>query len=171
MNPRQELAALTGSRAFVRRAKTDDAMYVSDAPRRLEKDALSLLEYQLNQNGFDCHVTENGLWKIDLTDSRLFALLHTYPDAENADIPEKNEDLPVYGLFRILKKHPAPWKRQPREIIRALLKRMDQPREEMNRISQPILEICAEKLRKGMTLPSEAAPMLAYWLNHKEGKA
>ncbi|MDD3214264.1 MAG: hypothetical protein PHY64_11350 [Eubacteriales bacterium] len=168
MNPQRELAALIGPSAFVRRAKTDDALYISDAPRRLPPEALILLEETLNKNEFCCRITNRGLWEIDLADERLLALLHSYPHGSNPKIPKDNALLPAYALIRLLQKHPAPWAKQPRGPIRAILKRMNLSQAEMNPVLQPLLETCAERLRKGLPLPSEAATALMDWLKRME---
>ena len=69
---RAEVRALLGDGVFVRRDRTMRALFICDAPRRLE-DPEGALE-RLIAAGYDA-AEENGLWRIDLSPVRRAAWL------------------------------------------------------------------------------------------------
>ena len=166
---RRELSALLPG-AFVRRAKGEEALFVTDAPRRLEAAARGAAANAMAEAGFQFCETENGLWAVDLTDIRWRTLLLEPPWPCACAFPEEVRLHGVYQLARVLAAHPAPWSQQPREALRAVLKRLDAP-QALIQTAPEITAQCAVLLRKGKPLPSAAAGPLWRWLSERmEGK-
>jgi hypothetical protein len=160
--PQEELAALMDG-CLLHRARSDDALYVSDAPRRLPEAKLGVLETSLSQHGFVCVRTERGLWKIDLSAARYRRLYEAFGNPAPVPFPADERNLDVYALTRLLTAHPAPRKAQPMEPLRAVLKRYARPAE-LRTLAARLLPDCAERLRKHQSLPYAAAGLLARWL-------
>jgi len=161
--PQKELAALLGDGCFLRRAKDDGALFVTDAPRRFAPEKLSAVEAALKARGFCCSLTPRALWRVDLAQARYVNLFTAYRYAEPPPFPADERLMRVYALARLLAAHPAPWEEQPPELLRALLKRCGRPAE-LLQIAPRVLETCARSLREHRPLPSAAAGMLYQWL-------
>jgi hypothetical protein len=166
MNPiyQEELAALLGAACFLRRSRSDEAFFITDAPRRLAQSQLALLTSELTRYGYVIRLTPRGLWQIDLGEDRLRALVATLLPSGALLIPAQSERLDVYALTQLLYLHPAPWDAQPKEPLRALLKRYDRPAEFAD-CARKQLENCAELLRLHLPLSSAAANVTHAWLN------
>lgn len=162
--PQSEVKAILGGKCFIRKAAEDFALFVTDAPRRMPDTQLKALSDQLAGQGFRQWTTERGLWAIDLDEQRWFFLLKPFEHTVPCSIPEDGRLLDVYALMRLLKAHPAPLDGQPREPIRAILKRFDQP-EEFIRIAPVLLQDSAKRLREHQPLPYAATGILCVWLN------
>lgn len=165
--PQQEVRVLLGSGCFVRRAASDDALFVSDAPRLFLPDARAIAEQRLVLAGFCVWQTERGLWAIDLDESRWLALVSSLACRVPVGLPSDARLHGVFALARLLWAHPCEWSRQPREPLRALLKCFDQP-EKLIRLAPELLELCAGRLRKGIPLPAAGAKWLFDWLAESE---
>ena len=164
---RRELSALLPG-AFVRRAAGEDALFVTDAPRRLETAARQAELAAMAEAGFCVSVTDNCLWSIDLTEARWRALVLEPQWPMPCAFPAEVRLHAVYRLARLLAAHPAPWPQQPLQPLRAVFKRLDAPQELM-RVAPELTAHCARLLRKGQSLPSAAAGPLWLWLNNQMG--
>lgn len=164
---RRELSALLPG-AFVRRAAGEEALFVTDAPRRLEPGKRGAAANAMAEAGFQISETANGLWTVDLTDTRWRALLLEPQWPFTCAFPAEVRLHGVYQLARLLAAHPTFWPEQPLEPIRAVLKRLDAP-QTLVQVAPDILAQCAILLRKGKPLPSAAAGPLWRWLNDQMG--
>lgn len=164
---RRELSALLPG-AFVRRAAGEEALFVTDAPRRLETPARQAALEAMAAAGFCIVCKDNGLWTVDLTDPRWHVLVLEPQWPLRCAFPAEVRLHGVYQLARLLATHPAPWPQQPRQPLRAVLKRLDAPQALM-RVSPELTAQCAGLLRKGQPLPSAAAGPLWRWLNDQMG--
>ena len=164
---RRELSALLPG-AFVRRAAGEEALFVTDAPRRLETAARQATLEAMAAAGFCIVCTDNGLWSVDLTDARWRALVLDPQWPMRCAFPTEVRLLGVYQLARLLAAHPAPWPQQPLQPLRAVFKRLDTPQELM-RVAPELIAECAGLLRKGEPLPAAAAGPLWLWLNDQMG--
>jgi len=168
--PKRELAALLGSECFLRKANADNTLFVTDAPRRFGMEKLGKLENALAENGFIAEPADNGLWLIDMTAERYRRMLASYQTETPAPFPDNDRFLDVYALAELLGAHPAPWAKQPLEMIRTMLKHCAGPTE-LPAAAPGLLETCAVRLRGRQPLPYNAAGLLRRWLKQtlKEG--
>lgn len=166
---RDARAALDGERCFLRRSFTDDALWVSDLPRRTgDTDVLRDIERRLMRLDIQCRTYDgSGLWRLDLTMDGYAALVRGLPLAP-PPLPIDDALHPAYALCRLLCLHPAPLHAQPLEPLRAALKRMDGAPQAMLQIIQPTHIRCAELLRLKQPLPSAMGGALALWLMDRE---
>ncbi|MCE5343443.1 MAG: hypothetical protein LLF96_07665 [Eubacteriales bacterium] len=172
MNPiaQAELVALLKPECFLHRSRSDDAFFVTDAPRRLAQTQLAALAKDLMLRGYLPRLTPSGLWQIDLADKRFRSIADEIKPACSLALPQEDVRMDAYALAQLLYRHPAPWETQPKEPLRALLKRYDHPAE-FAACARLQLESCAALLRRHLPLPSAAATVLHAWLNelYKEG--
>ena len=164
---RRELSALLPG-AFVRRAAGEEALFVTDAPRRLETAARQATLEAMAAAGFCIVCTDNRLWTVDLTNPRWRTLVLEPQWPMRCAFPTEVRLHGVYQLARLLAAHPAPWPQQPWQPLRTVLKRLDTP-QAMIRISPELTAHCARLLRKGQPMPSAAAGPLWRWLNDQMG--
>lgn len=156
----QELFACLGEHGFVRRSRSDDALFISDAPRDAEAQTLSTIEQKLMHAGFEILPAQNRLWKINLNDQRFHALFPKISQKRKPSFPvDLSTYLAVYELACILAAHAAVWEEQPRPMLYRIVKHSDSVAE-MNRCATDLLENSAFRLRGGQPLPSEAAELL-----------
>ena len=168
--PQTEARVLLGGGCFLRRADTDAALFITDAPRRLTAAALADRERSLAEAGFRCYATHGGLWTVDPDERRWQSILRPYADVPPAGFPTDEAFWEVYALARLLRAHPSPWEGQPREPLRGLVKRYGQ-RAEMLLYAPALLAECAVRLRQHQALPSAGAPLLDAWLSdHEKGE-
>ena len=165
--PQAELRALLSEGCFLRRATTDDALFVTDLPRRQTDQALASVQTRMDDSGFRIVLSQNGLWLIDLSERRWQALATAWQAQSKCAFPQQTELHAVYMLYRLLSAHPAPWPEQPREPLRALLKRYNQSNE-LLRLTLEMQQTFAERLRKHLPLPSSGAGLLCQWLHEVE---
>ncbi|HNX62232.1 MAG TPA: hypothetical protein PKN45_06280 [Candidatus Limiplasma sp.] len=156
----QELFDCLHEIGFVRRSRTDDALFICDAPRRNETQQLLPVTQRLTKMGYVITQTENRLWKIDLNDERFQSLFPHISDERIIPFPvDCPASLTIYELACLLSAHPVAWDLQPRPMLCRIVKHTDSV-SEMNRMAPMLLEECAERLRGGEPLPSEAAGLL-----------
>lgn len=156
------IAAILGGKAFVRVADGEDALFVSDAPRRLPPHAWDIARLRLENAGYTAQSTENGLLAVDWDEARWRLWRDACADAEPAAFPGDKTLWPAYALAALLARHPAPWETQPRELLRAAVKATFTP-SLIPQTAKVMYGICAQRLRLGLPLPSAAAG--AFW-NH-----
>jgi hypothetical protein len=148
-----------GEGCFIRALRADSALLVTDAPRRFDCDRLDAALRELTLRGLTVQMIGQGMWALDFAENRWLNLMESVKGAQDTGFPKDERWLPVYELARLLAAHPAPWEQQPREMVRALLKRYDQP-EEMIQYALQAIRGCALLLRKKQVLPSAAAGLL-----------
>lgn len=153
----------SGQPCFLRISKTDDCLWVTDLPRRIE--SLADVEQSLADLGLCCRLDPaSRLWHIDLATERyasLASLLPTNPPPFPAD-----ESLhEAYALCRLLLSHPAELATQPLEPVRAILKWLTFP--ELCPFPASLSGQCAALLRLGQPLPHLGGQLLAAWLTQK----
>ncbi len=160
---RADVRRLLGGGAFVRLAVDDDALLVSDAPRRMDADALAEAIGRLQAEGYVAWVTERGLLAIDWGERRWHIWEERGRICSEPTLPSDETLHAPYALARLLWAHPAPWHEQPRTLLRELVKAAAR-REGIVRIAPTMLTVCAERLRRHETLPTAAAWLVIHEL-------
>ena len=156
----QELFNCLQEFGFVRRSRTDDAVFISDAPRRNEAEPLLSVAQRLTKMGYIITQTDHRLWKINLDDKRFQALFPHISDEKDRPFPvDFSASLTIYELACLLSAHPVAWEQQPKPMLCRIIKHADSATE-MNQMAPILLGECAERLRRGEPLPSEAAGLL-----------
>ncbi len=154
-----QLFCQRNARCFLRVDQSDEALWVTDLPRRSqEKDAW---RETLKQHGVRCMEDPAGLWHLDWTEAeweRRMALLPT----EMPKLPDEENEHDAYALCRFGLLHPAPADRESRFFLRKVLKGKSDLR--------TLHETAAEALRAGQPIAYDAARVLAATLALKENK-
>lgn len=164
-----EIAVILGERVFVRISASEDALFVSDAPRRMTPNALETVSVALNGLGYSVWVLQNNMMAIDWDETRWVRWAESIAGESVDTFPTEPSLWPVYRLYRLLDAHPAPFAKQPRAPMRELLKRDDRPQEWAMR-THNIRRACAAMLRKHQPLPVAAKGLLAEWLSRAKGE-
>ncbi|MEA4999101.1 MAG: hypothetical protein VB087_06905 [Candidatus Limiplasma sp.] len=158
------LAGLFQDKAFVKVANMAEAMFVSDAPRRIGKDALWERCKILHNNGFFAWETPGCMLCIDWSEDRWQQwMAEKQAFGFSARFPETDALWPAYMLGRLLAAHPSPLSKQPRAPLRVLLKNTNHSAG-LCSAAQRVHEECAQRLREGQPLPASGAGLLDQWL-------
>ena len=153
-----------GARGFVRVCIQNDALWVSDCPRRTAD--LSEAEKELSRLGICTRLdAEAGLWYLDLTDDAWADMLNELPD-EIPPLPENECLHPAYALCRLWLLHPDAEKGLFE--ARMIWKLMNGPEEKMLAAIPLLHETAACALREGKAVGYEAGKLLAGWLREKQ---
>lgn len=152
-------------RCFVRICDSDDALWVTDLPRKTEK--LSDVEKQLLLSGFCCRLdTASRLWYVDPTEAQWEELLKRYPD-KIPSMPEDERYHAAYALCRLYLLHPAPLSVCALPAVRRMLKLTMQPEEKLLQKLAVLHGEAAVQLRMGQPVAHAAGRILAGWLNER----
>ena len=104
----QELFNYLQEFGFVRRSRTDDALFISDAPRRNEAEPLLSVAQRLTKMGYVITQTDHRLWKINLDNKRFQALFPHISDEKDRPFPvDFSASLAIYELACLLSAHPV----------------------------------------------------------------
>ena len=153
------------TRCFVRICDTDQALWVSDLPRRMP-DAAQLSE-KLSAQGFVCHLDENTrLWYIDWTAQRWEEMLSACPGSL-PEFPLEECYHAAYALCRLWITHPSDLAPAAMPAVRRMLKLVQQPEEELLKSIASLHEEAAVQLRTGQPVAHAAGWILAQWLNER----
>jgi len=149
----QNLKALLGGQAFLRRDRARRALFVSDAPRRFSPPALKGILARLAQAGYT-HQLENGLAFIswDFPRSLAFSQALCVPEAW-----EKGEDS-LTGFCRILARHPGAFTPSMLSHFFICLRLWDQG--EAQALILTAKDALARALREKSPLPDYLLPLL-----------
>ena len=151
------------ARCFVRICDTDQALWVSDLPRRMP-DAAQLSE-KLAAQGFVCHLDENTrLWYIDWTAQRWEEMLSACPGSL-PEFPLEECYHAAYALCRLWMLHPSEHKNLP--VIRRVVKLVCEPESKVLSAIAPLHAQAAADLRSGRPFAFDAGRVLAGWLNER----
>lgn len=162
---REAYSALGGEGCFLRRDARDEALWVSDLPRRADAQTVEAVRRRLAQAGF-CSQPEEGLLRVDATLARYEGLLAGLPDAL-PPLPSDDALHPAYALCRLWLLSPsAPLERQSLHPLRCLLKRLQRPAELLQQIPRLHAESAA-LLRRREPQPRAAGLVLAEWLQRQ----
>jgi len=163
----QQLYALLSkeNRCFVRICESDDALWISDLPRKMHD--LAGLESLLFQNGFVCRLDQEArLWHVDWSESRWNKMLSGFPKTLPA-FPESERYHAAYALCRLWLAHPAQLMSHTMPTVRRVLKLMEQPEEKLLKSIASLHEEAALQLRTGRPTAHAAGWILAKWLNER----
>ena len=153
------------NRCFVRICGSDDALWVSDLPRKTSD--LSDAETTLWQNGFACHVDNRArLLYVDWTESKWKETLSQYP-AQLPCLPQDERLHAAFALCRLWLSHPSPITPDTLPAVRRVLKLTLQPEEKMLHSVAVLHEEAAVQLRTGHPVAHAAGLILAGWLNER----
>jgi len=159
-------------RCFVRVSDRDDALWVSDLPRRT--NGYDEAADQLRRAGYDVKLDQTaGLWLIDWTEARWQELLAGLP--ENVpSLPHEEALHEAYALCRMWITHPSVLKMEHMPMLRKIVKLTAQPKDRMIRAVRAMHEETAALLRIKESIPYAAGRVLSAWLmkqaNGKETK-
>ena len=105
---------------FLRTDRSDDALWVSDYPRR-NADGEDAQE-KLKALGVICMLDEKAkLWRLDWTEEKWDELIRALP-LTPPPIPEEEQLHAAYALCRFALAHPAPRTQESLRMLRAVLK-------------------------------------------------
>ena len=164
--PVGEIRKLLGEHGFLRLYGQDTHLFVSDIPRRVSADELTLVRHVLLANGFTETLNSGDLLLIDLQPARWKALLEAFKPVAPATFPQNETLQGVYALSRLLKRHPAALEAQPMELLRAALKRYAE-KDGLQTLAPQLHTRCAELLRQGKALPSALENVFYVWLTEQ----
>lgn len=154
---------------FLYLSKSQDSLFISDAPRHMPAARLPLAMGLLEESGFHCRLLPRGLLSLDPSLDQYRALLQSLPLLPPS-LPKNNSLHPAYALCRLLLGHPTCLSLQPLAPLRQLLK-ASRFMPYAKQASHPMLtgipklhSQCAAWLRQGMPLPQAAGQVLSAWL-------
>lgn len=152
-----------GARGFVRICTQDDALWVSDCPRRTRD--LSAAEMTLAGLGVKAWLDrESGLWYLDLTEQAWTEMLDSLPEC----LPELPEDERLHSacaLCRLWLLHPH--REKALTQARCVWKRINESDDKILTAVRTLHEEAACALREGRPAGYEAGKILALWLEEK----
>ena len=151
---------------FLRRAKGNDYLLCSDAPRRLPQPAYTA--ELIHMAGFS-FTEKDGLWYLDARPDDYNGLYASLP----ADMPDRPTDetyIHVWALCRMLSEHICDAACQPLWAVRRTLKAIEAGEEQVLSLSSSLPPQMSVMLRKKEPLPSLAGKLLAQWLYEKMRK-
>lgn len=151
------------ARCFVHICDGDDALWVSDLPRRYQSP-LQDVESTLAQKGFTCRLDEKSrLWHIDFSMKRWHETLFEYP-SELPPFPVQERYHAAYALCRLWMLHPAPWTEGQLPVIRHVIKLTEQGEAKLLKEIPALHEQAACDLRQGTPMVYAAGCILSGWL-------
>lgn len=154
------------NRCFLRLCADDRALWVTDLPRR-QPDPRKVLA-ALQKLPVTCEKDEAaGLWRLDFTAEEWQRRLDALSDAA-PPLPQDEALHGAYALCRLLLLHPAPFKAQPMDMIRAVVKATAGPREKLLAFVPAWHGAAATLVRQRMPLPSHAGRVLAVWIAEQD---
>ena len=168
--PVQELRDILGENGFLRLYGTDDAIFISDVPRRVNAEVLTHIRHMMQEQGFTVQITTGNLLLMDLSQARWEQLLSSFQNAKPIPFPDDDRLTDVYTLIRLLMRHPSALQEQPKELIRAALKRYPE-KDGFPKLAPLLLEQCAIRLRHHAPLPSALADVMYTWLMEQQEEA
>lgn len=154
------------ARCFVRLCRADDALWVSDLPRRLPewRDTARRLEAE----GFTCRLLEKErLLTVDLSGEAWARAVEPLPMGI-PPLPSRDALHPLYALCRIWLLHPCAWADEPLPVLRRVVKLTAGPEEALMRAAPQLHQAAAQSLREGTPCAYSAGRWLAQWLMEKE---
>ena len=153
------------NRCFVRICAGDDALWVSDLPRKTMDLSANLP--LLLQNGFACRVDERAkLLYVDWTQSMWTKALASFSPVLPA-LPQHDRYHAAYALCRLWITHPSDLAPAAMPAVRRMLKLVQQPEEELLKSIASLHEEAAVQLRTGQPVAHAAGWILAQWLNER----
>lgn len=141
---------------FLRRAREDQWLFVSDYPRFSNDDAMP----RLAKNGWRAVRAGDTLF-LDLSDARYIRLAASLPPVKPIQLTEDN--LPRYALVKWLSGQTAPPACQPVVPIRLTIKYLGTHEE--GRLLERLPPLLAALKREGLPLPTAVASLMT---NDKE---
>ena len=153
------------ARCFVRVCDTDDALWISDLPRRMAN--VQQWENMLCNQGFACRLdTQTRLWYVDWTEERWEQMLVSYPDTL-PEFPAEEKYHAAYALCRLWLLHPSARTPENLPMVRRMLKLTAEPEGKLLAAIAPLHAQAARCLRDGIPMAYDAGRILAGWLNER----
>ena len=153
---------------FVRVDRSDEALWISDLPRRMEN--VQDLGKKLLEAGFACRLDgKTRLWYIDWTERRWEEMLAPYPHAL-PPLPAADRLHPVYALCRLWMLHPSDRTPENLPMVRRVLKLMNEPEEKLLASVAAMHAQAAANLRSGIPSAYDAGRLLAGWLRERRSE-
>jgi len=150
-------------RCFVRVSDKDNALWISDLPRRLAD--CTEVQNRLKQEGFTAWLdTETMLWYLDWTreywQEKIAGLSPELPS-----LPVKEEYHEAYALCRLYLLHPSELETEHLPAVRKAIKLTAMQPGQRLRAVHLLHEEAANRLREGKSIAHAAGLVLAAWLN------
>ena len=158
-----EIESELGSGVFVRLAAQDNALMISDAPRRLSAGQLTVAQDALAGLGYASWINERGLLALDWDERQWHVKVTAFQHIPAVAVPTNGRLENVHALARLLAAHPSPLTLQPKPMLRALLKRYHLL-DAMLQFAPGALSVCAQQLRAHQPLSAAGAGILYAWL-------
>ena len=156
-----------GARCFVRICETDQALWISDLPRKT--DHLDSIRQGIEENGFVCELDqETRLWYLDWTPERWKEVLERF-SASLPSLPKDDRYHAAYALCRLWLSHPSDICPETLPAVRRMLKLTLQPESKLLRGIASLHEEAAVSLRNAQPIAHAAGCILAGWLNERNG--
>ena len=158
---RRRVERALGAPCMLRRCGSEDALFITDYPRRHEDGAEKAA--RLEEDGFSLR-EEQGLWLIDPSPAFWLSVIREAP--EEKPVPAGETSVFLLSIILVLTRDTVPAQRQPVLLLRAALKALD------SRCAGPVLRLfppaISEYKRKHLPLPEAAGRYLAWGLNHRQ---
>ena len=164
----QKLYALMPAdvRCFVRVCDRDDALWVSDLPRRLAD--CSEAEKRLKREGFAVRLdADSRLWYVDWSRERWQQMLEGLSN-EMPSLPSQEAYHEVYALCRLYLLHPSGLEAEHLPAVRRAIKLTAAQQGQGLRAVRSLHEEAARQLREGKNIAHAAGLVLAAWLNEND---
>lgn len=162
------LAIAQEVRCFVHICAEDEALWVSDLPRRTEQ--YGEIVKSLEALGFSCRIdVEKQLCYVDWTQEKWQELFKAEP-AHIPPLPRAQRYHEAYALCRLWLLHPAEQTRENLAPVRRLLKRMEEPEQRLLDEIGFFYREAAVRLREGKPAAYDAGRLLAGWLMERSEK-
>lgn len=143
---------------FVRVDRSDEALWISDFPRR--ETYLAEMEKRLAALGVQCRLDEGlKMWRLDWTEEKWAEVLSSMP-AEPPGYPGNEALHETYAFCRYALLHPAKSSCESLRLARAILKGTASIRQ--------MHEQCVQYQRSGLNAAYDAGRILAAMLMEKE---
>lgn len=156
------------ARCFVRICETDEAMWISDLPRKT--DSVEGAQKLLCENGFVCTPDDEARllyldWTLESWEEILSEMAAPLPA-----LPANDRYHAAYALCRLWYAHPSPVTTETLPAVRRMLKLTLQPEGKLLRGLTALHEEAAAGLRNAQPIAHAAGGILADWLNERKGE-
>lgn len=150
------------ARCFVRICDDDNALWVSDLPRKYAQ--CDKLAEMLRTEGFEVLPDGPGsLWYLDWTMERWQEMLSLLP-RESLQLPQDERYHEAYALCRLWAAHPAPLEPEHLPALRRVVKMTAAKPEKVLKSVRILMEEAAVQLRERKTAAHAAGWVLEVWL-------
>lgn len=155
---RHDISALIASPCLIQKDRAGRALFISDFSRRVSDPAAA--RERLELAGYTC-CEEDGLTLIDWTPERYAAWYEALPDTALPALSDENAA--IWGLCRILRRHPSPLAAQDITALSQALRwaRLNGTDKLLNLLRSSL----ADALRESKAPPYHASKLLSLYIS------